>query len=135
MQTQVPHRINLNDIHSILLRLQLRERVSHLLSQYPLFSGLIGRSWAMLFAAADYRVQIYDIEPKQLTSALEEIKKQLAFLENLGLLRGNLNPKQQYENISTTVDIGECVTGAVYIQVWHLNSVVKTLIAYQNICM
>ena len=71
----------------------------------------------MLFAAADYRVQIYDIEPKQLTSALEEIKKQLAFLENLGLLRGNLNTKQQYENISTTVDIGECVTGAVYIQV------------------
>ena len=73
----------------------------------------------MLFAAADYRVQIYDIEPKQLTGALEEIEKQLAFLDNLDLLRGHLNPKQQFENISTTVDIEECATGAVYIQVWY----------------
>ena len=72
----------------------------------------------MLFAAADYRVQIYDIEPKQLTGALKDIEAQLNHLAELELLRGHLTAKQQLENISTTVDIGECVNGAVYVQVW-----------------
>ena len=71
----------------------------------------------MLFAAADYDVQVFDIEPKQLTGALKDIEKQLDHLDKLGLLRGHLTAKQQLENISTTVDIGECVKGAVYVQV------------------
>ena len=31
------------------------------------FSGLVGRSWAMIFASAGYTVSLYDIEPKQVS--------------------------------------------------------------------
>ena len=37
-------------------------------------SGLIGRSWAMLFAAANYKVVMYDLEESQLTGALTYIR-------------------------------------------------------------
>ncbi|KAM7114188.1 lambda-crystallin homolog [Molossus nigricans] len=36
-------------------------------------SGLIGRSWAMLFASGGFRVKLYDIEQQQITDAVEII--------------------------------------------------------------
>jgi len=39
-----------------------------------LFSGLIGRSWAMVFASGGFKVKLYDIAQQQLTSALENIR-------------------------------------------------------------
>ena len=71
----------------------------------------------MLFAAADYRVQLYDIEPRQLTGAFKEIEAQLDNLSKIGLLRGHLTVKQQLGNITVTTDIRECVKGAIYVQV------------------
>lgn len=37
-------------------------------------SGLIGRSWAMLFVSGGYNVKIYDNQPGQSTKAITEIK-------------------------------------------------------------
>lgn len=37
-------------------------------------SGLIGRSWAMLFASGGFKVKLYDIEQQQITNALESIR-------------------------------------------------------------
>ena len=78
---------------------------------------MIGRSWAMLFAAADYKVCMYDKEPKQLADAVREIEIQLKHLEKLDLLRGHLTIRQQMANIVTTEKIADCVNDAIYIQV------------------
>lgn len=63
---------------------------------YIIYSGLIGRSFAMLFAGANYKVFMYDVDEKQVKTALLDIKEQLKMLEENGLLRGKLNAQQQF---------------------------------------
>lgn len=79
-------------------------------------SGLIGRSWAMLFAAAGYNVMIYDIKSEQVEGAKTNIKASLQDLSEQGLLRGTLSADEQYVLIEGTNNMEECVKDAVYIQ-------------------
>lgn len=79
-------------------------------------SGLIGGSWAMIFASAGYQVQIYDIVPEQITGALKRVEGELKRLENENLLRGTLTAEQQFKCITGTTDINELVKGTTYIQ-------------------
>jgi 3-hydroxyacyl-CoA dehydrogenase len=48
-------------------------------------AGLIGRSWAMVFARAGWRVRLYDSVPAQLGSAREHIETGLAEQQAYGL--------------------------------------------------
>ncbi|KAM5289350.1 lambda-crystallin homolog isoform 1-T1 [Ctenodactylus gundi] len=79
-------------------------------------SGLIGRSWAMLFASGGFKVKLYDIEQQQITNALENIRKEMQLLEQAGSLKGALSAEQQLSLISGCANISEAVEGAVHIQ-------------------
>jgi len=79
-------------------------------------SGLIGRSWAMLFASAGYNVVIYDKEPSVSKLSLANIDEQLKSLESSELLRGSLTAEQQMKLITSTTELSECVKDAIHIQ-------------------
>ncbi|XP_011201525.1 lambda-crystallin homolog [Bactrocera dorsalis] len=79
-------------------------------------SGLIGRSFSMLFASVGYTVVLYDNVPTQIENALKETEKELKALEAKGLLRGKLNASQQFALISGTTDIKVLVKDAIFIQ-------------------
>jgi len=50
-------------------------------------SGLIGKSWAMIFASVGYKVVLYDVDAGQVERALSNIKEELVEFENAGTLR------------------------------------------------
>ncbi|XP_029458370.1 lambda-crystallin homolog [Rhinatrema bivittatum] len=79
-------------------------------------SGLIGRSWAMVFASGGYKVKLYDIMEQQITTAMGNIGKQMEELEKSGMLRGSLSVQQQISLISGCTDLKSAVEGATYIQ-------------------
>ncbi|XP_048348375.1 lambda-crystallin homolog [Sphaerodactylus townsendi] len=79
-------------------------------------SGLIGCSWAMVFASAGFQVKLYDVVQEQITRALEKIRVQMKELEEIGMLKGTLNTEQQLSLISGCTDLKEAVEGSVYVQ-------------------
>ncbi|KAM4859772.1 lambda-crystallin homolog [Thomomys bottae] len=79
-------------------------------------SGLIGRSWAMLFASGGFKVKLYDIEQQQITNALENIRKEMKSLEQSDSLKGSLTAEQQLSLISGCANLTQAVEGAVHIQ-------------------
>uniref|UniRef100_A0A672K4B3 3-hydroxyacyl-CoA dehydrogenase NAD binding domain-containing protein n=1 Tax=Sinocyclocheilus grahami TaxID=75366 RepID=A0A672K4B3_SINGR len=80
-------------------------------------SGLIGRSWAMVFLSGGYKVKIYDNEPGQASGAITEIRKQLEELQQAKMLRGNLTAAQQLSLLSSHDDLLQALEGAFFVQV------------------
>uniref|UniRef100_A0A670I011 L-gulonate 3-dehydrogenase n=1 Tax=Podarcis muralis TaxID=64176 RepID=A0A670I011_PODMU len=79
-------------------------------------SGLIGCSWAMLFASGGFQVKLYDIVQEQVTKALEKIGKELKELGKTGMLKGTLTADKQLSLISGCTDLKAAVEGAIYLQ-------------------
>ncbi|PKU30287.1 hypothetical protein llap_19409 [Limosa lapponica baueri] len=71
----------------------------------------------MVFAAGGLKVKLYDIAQEQLTSALENIRKQMKELKESGFLKGALSVEQQLALISVCTDLKAAVEGATFIQV------------------
>lgn len=79
-------------------------------------SGLIGRSWAMVFVSGGYSVKIYDNQPGQSAKAISEIRKQFEELEEAHMLRGELTASQQLGLLSSYDDLGQALEGAFFVQ-------------------
>ncbi|XP_066438268.1 lambda-crystallin homolog [Eleutherodactylus coqui] len=79
-------------------------------------SGLIGRSWAMVFASGGFTVRLYDIVKEQVTAALEDIRKQMVELKKSGMLRGSLSAEEQISLISGFNDLKLALEGAIFVQ-------------------
>lgn len=89
---------------------------SEILTVSPLSSGLIGRSWAMLFAGVGYQVTIFDIIPEVVEKALQLTQDELNSLERQGLLRGTLTAAEQFACIRGSHNLKETVDGALFLQ-------------------
>ena len=72
-------------------------------------SGLVGKSWAMIFASAGYKVTLFDIEEAQVQKALENIAVELDQFEKDGVLRGQLSAEAQKKLISGSSKLDDCI--------------------------
>lgn len=79
-------------------------------------SGLIGRSWSMLFASVGYQVTLYDVNSSAVDSALQLITEELHKLESNGLLRGTLKAQEQVKLISKAETLADCLSNAIHCQ-------------------
>ncbi|XP_064473536.1 lambda-crystallin-like [Ornithodoros turicata] len=79
-------------------------------------SGLIGRSWAMLFASAGYDVALFDVDPAKIDEALADIEKQLKSLQDKRLLRGTLSAEEQHSLVHKAASLADCVRGSLHVQ-------------------
>jgi len=79
-------------------------------------SGLIGKSWAMIFASVGYEVVLYDVLESQVESALSNIKAELVEHETNGVLRGCLGAAEQAALVSGTAVLAEALQGAIWVQ-------------------
>ena len=78
-------------------------------------AGLIGHSWAALFAIKGFKVKLYDIGAEQLESAKRRIEGSLNFLERKGLLEERVG-EEALSRIEFTTDLVEAVEDVDYVQ-------------------
>uniref|UniRef100_A0AAY5JWY9 L-gulonate 3-dehydrogenase n=1 Tax=Esox lucius TaxID=8010 RepID=A0AAY5JWY9_ESOLU len=79
-------------------------------------SGLIGRSWAMVFMSGGYRVKVYDNKPGQAARAIQDVRKQLEELQEAHMLRGDLSASEQLALLSSHDDLPQALEGAFFVQ-------------------
>jgi len=79
-------------------------------------SGLVGKSWAMIFASKGHKVVLYDITEAIVDKAVANIKDQLADLEAENSLRGELSAAEQGALITGATELRDAVEGAWYVQ-------------------
>ncbi|KAG1679911.1 Lambda-crystallin [Nymphon striatum] len=79
-------------------------------------SGLIGQSWAMIFAGSGHFVSLYDIKSELTSKALLSIKDSLKGFEQQGYLRGQGTADEQFARISVSKTLEDCLYQAKYVQ-------------------
>jgi L-gulonate 3-dehydrogenase len=78
-------------------------------------AGLVGGSWALVFARAGISVKMYDISLDSLNAAVVSIRSSAELLESQGLLNSR-STAQIMAAIGTTDNLDEVLDGAEYIQ-------------------
>ena len=75
----------------------------------------------MLFAGSQFNVAIYDVIGENVDKALVDIEAQLQNLESKGLLRGQINAKQQFALIRKADTLEDCLQNAIHVQVFLIS--------------
>jgi L-gulonate 3-dehydrogenase len=78
-------------------------------------SGLIGRSWAMVFARGGCAVSLWDPHPAAVPAALDFIGRRLPELASAGLLQGR-EPAAVLAAITPAETLEAALSGATYVQ-------------------
>ena len=78
-------------------------------------AGLIGHSWATLFAVKGISVNLQDLKEEILTNALTKIKSNLDFLAEKGVIRSE-EAEKALRRIKTTTSLSDAVKDADYVQ-------------------
>jgi len=78
-------------------------------------AGLVGRSWATLFAWKGYQVALQDLKQETLQQASSAIMRNLEFLVDTGLLKTE-SCEKCLERVKLTTGLSEAVCDADYVQ-------------------
>jgi len=78
-------------------------------------AGLIGHSWATLFAVKGLFVNLQDLKEETLTEAMTRIKSNVKFLAEKGVIRKG-EAEAALKRIKTTTSLSEAVRDADYVQ-------------------
>ena len=76
-------------------------------------AGLIGKSWAVVFARAGLQVQLWDGLPEVRERALSDIAKTMDALHQMGLMG---DPEKFIKFVTVLDDVAEAVKGVSYVQ-------------------
>ena len=76
-------------------------------------AGLIGQSWAIVFARAGYKVRMWDGNAQVLPSAREIVAQQLRTLHENGLVKA---PEEAIKRVETCDTLEAALESAVYVQ-------------------
>lgn len=79
-------------------------------------SGLIGRSWAVLFASFKFRVKLYDNDQETLERAPQLIRDELVRLFDIGQARGDSTLEERMALISTANTMDELLRDVFHVQ-------------------
>ena len=77
--------------------------------------GLIGQSWAVVFARAGYEVAMYDPSTAAAEQALNLVEKKIADLVEFNLLEG-AEAVEVLKRVTVASDLENALAGAVYVQ-------------------
>ena len=76
-------------------------------------AGMIGTSWAAIFAQAGHDIVLYDCNTKQIDQGINSVVKNLNDLHKYGLVKKNSKPSKNKQGTSS---LSDALTGAVYAQ-------------------
>lgn len=88
-------------------------------------AGLVGASWAVVYARAGLPVRVFDVQAAQRDRALQQVEEWLGMLATQGLLQEP--PAQVLARVSSSADLAEALDGCGYVQ----ESIIESLRAKQ----
>jgi len=79
-------------------------------------SGIVGKSWAIVFSRAGYSVNLYDSVSSVLPSAIEYISQVSKDLHKIGLLGDCKTAEESYNRVKIVEDLREALKDVIWVQ-------------------